>query len=208
LQCPPVLPILPSNGQERNIMAPTLKDFLAAPGTALSKGPLAMVFAEDETEIDSTLRHHLDLGFRSVLFFAPDSFAAAPDVMGEPTVHRIRFDAPTGDDPVAFGREVLAPFQIRSDAVADGFLPAFSHIFSGGYAAGYYSYLWSEMLDADAFSRFRDEGIYDPTVGEAFRRTILARGNSAPPESLIRAFLGRDPDPEALLARNLGLPAR
>jgi len=120
----------------------------------------------------------------------------------------VDYDPTTGDDPVAFGREVLAPFQIRSDAVADGFLPAFSHIFSGGYAAGYYSYLWSEMLDADAFSRFRDEGIYDPTVGEAFRRTILARGNSAPPESLIRAFLGRDPDPEALLARNLGLPAR
>ncbi len=120
----------------------------------------------------------------------------------------VDYDPVGGDDPVDFGREVLAPFQIRTDAVADGFLPAFSHIFAGGYAAGYYSYLWSEMLDADAFSRFREEGIYDPATGEAFRRTILARGNAAPPESLIRAFLGRDPDPEALLVRNLGLPAR
>jgi len=120
----------------------------------------------------------------------------------------VDYDPGAGEDPVDFGRAVLAPFQIRADAVSDGFLPAFSHIFAGGYAAGYYSYLWSEMLDADAFSRFRDEGIYDPAVGEAFRSTVLARGNSAPPESLIRAFLGRDPDPEALLVRNLGLTAR
>ncbi|RXV66368.1 hypothetical protein C6W92_04165 [Roseovarius sp. A46] len=80
--------------------APTLTDFLAAPGTALADGPLAMIFAEDETEIDSTLRHHLDLGFKSVLFFAPDAFAAAPDVTTEQMVHRIRFDAAGGEDPI------------------------------------------------------------------------------------------------------------
>ncbi len=120
----------------------------------------------------------------------------------------VDYDPASDSDPVGFGREVLAPFQMRPDAVADGFLPAFAHIFAGGYAAGYYSYLWSEMLDADAFSRFRDEGLYDRAVGEAFRRTILARGNAAPPETMIREFLGRDPDPGALLARNLGLPTR
>ncbi|MDZ7707981.1 MAG: M3 family metallopeptidase [Trueperaceae bacterium] len=120
----------------------------------------------------------------------------------------VDYDPASDGDPVRFGREVLAPFQMRPDVVADGFLPAFAHIFAGGYAAGYYSYLWSEMLDADAFSRFRDEGLYDRDVGEAFRRTILARGNAAPPETMIREFLGRDPDPGALLARNLGLPAR
>ena len=88
--------------------APTLTEFLAQPGTALAKGPLAMIFAEDETEISSTLRHHLDLGFKSLLLFAPDAFNAAPDVMGEPTVHRIRFDAPGGDDPVAAVNAVAA----------------------------------------------------------------------------------------------------
>jgi len=88
--------------------APTLKDFLAAPGTALAKGPVAMVFAEDDTEIDSTLRHHLDLGFKSVLFLSPDAFAAAPDVAAEPAVHRIRFDAPAGEDPIAAINAVAA----------------------------------------------------------------------------------------------------
>lgn len=120
----------------------------------------------------------------------------------------VEFDPDSDGDPVRFGREVLEPFQVRPDAVADGFLPAFSHVFSGGYAAGYYSYLWSEMLDADAFSRFREEGLYDRGVGEAFRRAILSRGNAAPPETMIREFLGRDPDPGALLVRNLGLSAR
>lgn len=120
----------------------------------------------------------------------------------------IDFDPTSGEDPLAFGREVLAPFQIRPDAVSDGFLPAFSHIFAGGYAAGYYSYMWSEMLDADAFRRFRDGGLYDRATGEAFRRSVLSRGNGAAPDVLVREFLGREPDPEALLERNLGARAR
>ncbi len=120
----------------------------------------------------------------------------------------VDFDPADGADPVGFAREVLAPFQIRPDAVADGFLPAFAHIFAGGYAAGYYSYLWSEMLEADAFERFRREGLYDPGVGRAFLRTVLSRGNAVPPETMIREFLGRDPDPEALLMRNLGVARR
>lgn len=118
----------------------------------------------------------------------------------------VDFDPDGGGDPVAFGRDVLAPFQVRPDVASDGFLPAFSHIFAGGYAAGYYAYMWSEMLDADAFGRFAREGLYDRGVGEAFVRTILSRGNAAPPDAMIRAFLGRDPDPAAMLARNLGLP--
>jgi len=81
--------------------APSLKAFLVRPGAALARGPIAMIFAEDETEIDSTLRHHLDLGFKSILLLAPDAFPVAPDVASEPTVYRIRFDAPGGDDPVA-----------------------------------------------------------------------------------------------------------
>ena len=80
----------------------------------------------------------------------------------------------------------------------------FNHIFNSGYSAGYYSYLWAEVLDTDAFEYFEANGIYNPEVGRSFRETFLERGGSEEPMTLFRTFKGGDPDPDALLrARGL-----
>ncbi len=86
------------------------------------------------------------------------------------------------------------------------FQHSFSHIFSGGYAAGYYSYKWAEVLSTDAFSRFEEEGIFNPETGRSFRREILAKGGSRPALALFVAFRGREPKIDALL-RHTGLTA-
>jgi len=77
----------------------------------------------------------------------------------------------------------------------------FSHIFGGGYASGYYGYKWAEVLDADIFSRFKHDGIFNADTAEAFRREILSRGGTVHPATLFRNFMGRDPDNKALLKR-------
>ena len=76
---------------------------------------------------------------------------------------------------------------------------SFSHIFAGGYAAGYYSYKWAEVLSADAFSRFEEEGIFNPATGESFLREILQQGGSKTPMELFTQFRGREPNIDALL---------
>ena len=76
---------------------------------------------------------------------------------------------------------------------------SFSHIFAGGYAAGYYSYLWAEVLSADAYSRFEEEGIFNPTTGKSFLDEILTRGGSEEPMALFERFRGRKPTLDALL---------
>ncbi len=99
-------------------------------------------------------------------------------------------------------REILADYRIPTTEPANSALRCFSHIFDGGYESGYYSYKWAEMLEADAFSRFSAEGIFNPSTGRDFRRCILSRGNSRPAAELYRDFMQRDPDPEAMLRRS------
>jgi len=77
----------------------------------------------------------------------------------------------------------------------------FNHIFSGGYSAGYYAYLWAEVLDADAFEAFMEKGIFDKATATSFRKNVLERGNSEDPMVLYRKFRGSEPNPEALLKR-------
>lgn len=105
-------------------------------------------------------------------------------------------------DPRALELEATAQVQIFPPVEGALFSPTFSHIFSGGYAAGYYSYKWSEVLDADAFAKFKENGIFDRATADSFRANILSRGGTENPAELYRRFRGQDPTVDALLRRD------
>jgi oligopeptidase A len=114
------------------------------------------------------------------------------------------FDPARDGDPSEWVTERLLPLSPDREFAAAHPLTAFLHLFPGGYAASYYAYLWSEVLEADLFTRFQADGIFNRATGRAYLETILSQGDREDPEVLFRAFMGRDPDPEALIRRNLG----
>ncbi|MBR2437640.1 MAG: M3 family metallopeptidase [Bacteroidales bacterium] len=105
------------------------------------------------------------------------------------------------DDVVAFEKKAVAACALMPDVPATAFAPSFGHIFSGGYAAGYYSYKWAEVLEADAFQVFKENGIFNKETAEKFRKEILSRGGIEDADVIYRNFRGRDPEPEALLKK-------
>ena len=117
--------------------------------------------------------------------------------------HDGQFD---GQEVVAFERHILAPMQLLKHQHPYVMSTAFSHIFQGGYAAGYYSYKWAEVLDADAFSLFEERGIFDPQTAKSFAQNILSQGGTIDPMTLYEKFRGREPKNDALLKRAGLLP--
>lgn len=106
------------------------------------------------------------------------------------------------EDVVGFERKALESVSMFDDVDGCIFSPQFSHIFSGGYAAGYYSYKWAEVLDADAFSLFLKNGLFDKATADSFRRNVLMKGGTEHPMTLYKRFRGQEPTIDALLERD------
>ena len=120
-------------------------------------------------------------------------------------IHR-EFDPARGARALEILDQVRDEVSVLKPPAWQRFPHAFTHIFAGGYGAGYYSYLWAEVLSADAFSRFEEAGVFDRATGEAYRKAILAVGGSRPALESFVEFRGREPKPDALL-RSYGLAA-
>jgi peptidyl-dipeptidase Dcp len=104
-------------------------------------------------------------------------------------------------DVVAFETQATSSTNLLPSVPGTNGSCSFSHIFAGGYSAGYYSYKWAEVLDADAFEFFKEKGIFNVEVARKFKENILSKGGTEHPMELYKKFRGREPDPDALLRR-------
>ncbi|MEO7558433.1 MAG: M3 family metallopeptidase, partial [Gammaproteobacteria bacterium] len=118
----------------------------------------------------------------------------------------LEFDPSKGARIDEILQEVRDTVSVLKPPAFNRFANSFSHIFAGGYAAGYYSYKWAEVLSSDAFGKFEENGVFDQATGQRFLRSVLEQGGSREPMELFVEFLGREPTIDALL-RHSGIAA-
>ena len=110
-------------------------------------------------------------------------------------------DPTTITDVKAHELKAFENTQLYPDIPENCMSTSFSHIFQGGYSSGYYSYKWAEVLDADAFECFKEQGIFNKVVADKFKNNVLSQGGTDDPMVLYKRFRGKEPSPEALLKR-------
>lgn len=141
---------------------------------------------------------------------AARNFCSAVATMRQLSFGKVDLEMHLNPDQYANGdteeavQELLTEYRMPMKTLSPSIICRFGHLFSDpvGYAAGYYSYKWAEVLDADAFTRFEKEGVFSASVGAEFREHILSKGNSEDPMVLFKRFMGREPDLNALLTRS------
>ncbi len=146
----------------------------------------------DELVVRIKNAQHFNQGFATTEYLAASYLDMDWHILTEPV---------KAEDVMDFENRSLARIGLIPEIVVRYRSPYFSHIFAGGYSAGYYSYIWAEVLDADAFEAFKEKGLFDQQLALSYRKNILARGGSEDPMTLYVRFRGREPEVEPMLKR-------